>query len=624
MSTKKTKKIVIGLIGAALLLVILLFWLLPGVRVIGPLARFQVKEDFYLYDMETETIIGTVPMTLQGFFEEFTGTFRGTACIEGYELQYPRDKYSGQMDGDEIVFWLHDSEMTYKGSQQWDTFYGKHNYYIRVCRNHENRIVWCILTQNEGFREDGGSYSGRYYALQAKDEASALALMQAHNEEMEKQSAAMMEKFEKDAGPGVHYQGDAVYVNVEQEFYQYDLDGQLIGTIPVKFKGWLKYIQNDSDFDGTVEVEGYQLQYVERGVSENHFSNAVMLDDTKNGYIHLIISGLKLVQENVLPSYVNSDYQYNITICKEESDAIIVRVGQLEKVSGGTGHGYHYPTMFYAVLAENAEVGAQLIASEVEYEKQNSTQQETTEPIPSETISTEPVSTEPEGSGPEYPEHLCAVGDINGDGKEESLTLRDFDDLGIQASLWVNDEKVLDLQGQGELSEYSCRLATVDMDKDGQDEVLVFVRVAADINDASFRYIQWDGETWQEWPKVPLPKLEMTLDKNWQCTLTDGTEAWTVEVINPTLRAEWFDEAGTPVAGPMQAGAFTSNADHIIEEDKIIFNAHVSVRDLGDKGGSWDDIWGEPTVTVSYENGQLVTDDALCQVVLKVLAKTGE
>jgi hypothetical protein len=192
------------------------------------------------------------------------------------------------------------------------------------------------------------------------------------------------------------------------------------------------------------------------------------------------------------------------------------------------------------------------------------------------------------------------VGDINGDGKEESLTLRDFDDLGIQASLWVNDEKVLDLQGQGELSEHSCRLATLDMDKDGWDEVLVFVRVAADINDASFRYIQWDGETWQEWPKVPLPKLEMTLDHNWQCTLTDGAETRTVEVINPTLRAEWFDDTGVPVVGPMQIGTFTDNADHIIEEDKILFRGYISVRDLGDKGGSWEDIWGEPTVTVSY------------------------
>ena len=74
----------------------------------------------------------------------------------------------------------------------------------------------------------------------------------------------------------------------------------------------------------------------------------------------------------------------------------------------------------------------------------------------------------------------------------------------------------------------------------------------------------------------------------------------------------------------MQVGAFTSNTDHIIEEDKIAFNACISVRDLGDKGGSWDDIWGEPAVTVSYENGQLVTDDALCQAALSVLAKTGE
>lgn len=620
----KTKKIVIGLIGAALLLAILLFCLLPGVRVIEPLARFQVKEDFYLYDMETEEIIGTVPVTLQGFFEEFTGTFRGTACIEGYELQYPRDKYSGQMDGDEIVFWLDDSEMTYKGSQQWDIFYGKHNYYIRVCRNHENRIVWCILTQNEGFREDGGSYSGRYYALQAKDEASALALMQAHNEEMEKQSAAMMEKFEKDAGPGVHYQGDAVYVNVEQEFYQYDLDGQLIGTIPVKFKGWLKKTTEAKDFDGIVEVEGYKLQYLDY-VFEDHIPNAIMLDDSEHGCIHLHISGMKSVVEHNIPKYLYSDYKYNITIRKEDSNAIIIRVGQLEKTASKTG-GWHirYPHMFYAVLAENAEVGAQLIASEVEYEKQNSTRQETTDTIPSETISTEPVNTEPEFSEPEYPEHLCAVGDINGDGKEESLTLRDFDDLGIQASLWVNDEKVIDLQGQGELDEHSCRLATVDMDKDGKDEVLVFVRVAANINDASFRYIQWDGETWQEWPKVSLPKLEMTLDHNWQCTLTDGTEAWTVEVMNPTLRAEWFDTAGVPIAGPLQVGTLTSNADHIIEEDKILFPAYISVRDLGDKGGSWNDIWGEPTVTVSYENGQLVTDDALCQAVLSVLAKTGE
>ena len=431
--------------------------------------------------------------------------------------------------------------------------------------------------------------------------------------------------------PGVHFLGKLVHVNVEEEFYQYDMNGELIGTIPVKFKGLLNGAvksgtrKKQQDFRGTVEVEGYALQYMEDWMPDEQIINATVLYDDEGGYVHLLINGMKSVVEHNIPKYLYSDYNYNITICKKESDAIIIRVGQLEKTASKTG-GWkiQYPTMFYAVLAENAEVGAQLIASEVEYEKQNSTWQETTDPIPSETVSTEPVNTEPEFSEPESPEHLCAVGDINGDGKEESLTLRDFDDLGIQASLWVNDEKVIDLQGQGELSENSCRLATVDMDKDGWDEVLVFVRVAADINDASFRYIRWDGETWQEWSKVPLSKLEMTLDNNWQCTVTDGAKTQTVEVVNPTLRAEWFDDAGTPVAGPMQVGAFTSNADHIIEEDKILFHAYISVRDLGDKGGSWNDIWGEPTVTVSYENGQLVTDDALCQAVLSVLAKTGE
>ena len=424
--------------------------------------------------------------------------------------------------------------------------------------------------------------------------------------------------------PGVHYQGNAVYVNVEQEFYQYDLDGQLIGTLPVKFKGWLKKSTEAKDFDGIVEVEGYKLQYLDY-VFEDHIPNAIMLDDSEHGYIHLHISGMKSVVEHNIPKYLYSDYKYNITIRKGDSDAIIIRVGQLEKTASKTG-GWHirYPHMFYAVLAENAEVGAQLIASEVEYEKQNSTRQETTDTIPSETVSTEPIKTEPEGSESELPEHLCAVGDIDGDGKEEILTLGGFDDLGVQASLFVDDEKVIDLQGQGELSEHSCRLATVDMDKDGWDEVLVFVRVAADINDASFRYIRWDGETWQEGAKVSLPELEMTLDYNWQCTLMDDAETRTVEVMNPTLRAEWFDATGAPVVGPMQIRAFTDNADHIIEEDKILFHAYISVRDLGDKGGSWDDIWDEPTVTVSYENGQLVTDDALCQAVLSVLAKTGE
>lgn len=205
------------------------------------------------------------------------------------------------------------------------------------------------------------------------------------------------------------------------------------------------------------------------------------------------------------------------------------------------------------------------------------------------------------------------------------ITLGDFDHQGVKASLRVDDEKVLDIQGQGELAEHSCRLAVADMDKDGQDEVLVFISVPARINDASFRYIEWEDGSWQEWPKVQLSKLEMTLDRDWQCVLTDGTETWVTEVKNPELREVWFDEEGLPVAGPMQVGTFTENANHIIQEDKIVFNAWISVRDLGKNGGSWEeDTWGEPMVTVSYENGQLVTDDALSQTMLNVLTDTKE
>lgn len=239
-------------------------------------------------------------------------------------------------------------------------------------------------------------------------------------------------------------------------------------------------------------------------------------------------------------------------------------------------------------------------------------------------MASESSSSQEATSAPEVPEHLRAVGDVDGDGIEESLILGDFDKLGSKASLWMDDEKVIDLQGQGELDVSYCRLAVHDMDKDGQDEVLVFISVPSRINDASFRYIDWEDGTWKEWPKVQLPKLEMTLDSGWQCVLTDGTEEWATEVKNPELRAAWFDEAGSPVAGPMQIGTLTSNAVHTVEDGKICFNACIRVGDLGENGQWWDDTWGEPTVTVSYENGQLVTDDALCQALLEVMADAGE
>ncbi len=431
--------------------------------------------------------------------------------------------------------------------------------------------------------------------------------------------------------PGVHFLGKLLHVNVEEEFYQYDVNGELIGTIPVKFKGLLNGAvksgtrRKQQDFRGTVEVEGYELQYMEDWMPDEQIVNAVVLYDEEGGYVHLLINGMKSVVEHNIPKFLHSDYQYNITCNKENPGTIIIRVGQLEKTASKSG-GWHieYPHMFYAVLAENEEAGAQLIAPELEYLEQGSSQDESAELIHPEETSSAPSSSQETSAAPEAPEHLQAVGDVDGDGTEEILTLGGFDDLGIKASLWVDDEKVIDLQGQGELGEYSCRLAAVDLNKDGQDEVLVLVCVASSINDASFRYVEWKDGAWQEWPKVQLPKLEMTLDNDWQCMVTDGTEEWTVEVKNPTLRAEWFDEAGLPVAGPMQAGASTSNANHIIEDGKIYFNAEVAVRNLGENGGRWDEIWGEPVITVSYENGQLVTDDALIQAVLNVLTDTGE
>lgn len=183
---KKYAGMCLGVVVAA----VLLFVLLPGVRIVGPFARLNVDEEFYLYDMETEEIIGTVPVTLKGYFENITGKFYGTVCVGGYELQYPQKWYNAHIGKDEVVFWVHDTEMVYNGQQNWDNFYGDYNYYVRVCRNHGNGIVCCVLTQNEGFGENGGSYSGRYYALQGKSEAEALELYQAYSEEIKEKSTA--------------------------------------------------------------------------------------------------------------------------------------------------------------------------------------------------------------------------------------------------------------------------------------------------------------------------------------------------------------------------------------------------------------------------------------------------
>ena len=104
MEKKSRKKIGIIVVVATLLTAVLLFAFLPGVRVVGPFARINVDEEFYLYDLESEEIIGTVPVTLNGYFENITGKFHGTVCVEGYELQYPQESYGGHIGKDEVVF----------------------------------------------------------------------------------------------------------------------------------------------------------------------------------------------------------------------------------------------------------------------------------------------------------------------------------------------------------------------------------------------------------------------------------------------------------------------------------------------------------------------------------------
>ena len=179
---------------------------------------------------------------------------------------------------------------------------------------------------------------------------------------------AMPEKSDINDSPGVYYEENSIYVNIEEEFYQYDCNGEWIGSIPVKFKGWLKRTTDARDFDGIVEVQNYELQYVENSASEDHITYAVMLDDTENGYVHLHIYGMKVVTEATLAKYLHSDYKYNITLSKGNPQTIVVRVGRLVKTAiKSGGWNIDYPTQFYAVLAESQEAAAQLIAPEIAY-----------------------------------------------------------------------------------------------------------------------------------------------------------------------------------------------------------------------------------------------------------------
>ncbi len=179
---KKNVFIVLGFVAV----ILFVFFVCPGVRIIGNCAYFNVDEEFYLYDVENEEIIGTVPVEIKGFYEGFTNTFRGTACAQGYELEYPDPKNYGHLDQEELVFRMNDSEIVFNEYSDFEFLYGKYNYHINVRRNYENRIIYSIFTQNEGFTESGGTYSTRYQAIQAKDVPEAMELLEAYRAEMEK------------------------------------------------------------------------------------------------------------------------------------------------------------------------------------------------------------------------------------------------------------------------------------------------------------------------------------------------------------------------------------------------------------------------------------------------------
>ena len=357
-----------------------------------------------------------------------------------------------------------------------------------------------------------------------------------------------------------------IHIDVDQKFYQYDMNGDLMGTIPVKFQGVIHENSGEKGFDGVVEVVGYELQYVDEPASDEQSANVFVHHDEETGYVHLIINGFKSVTEYNITQYLHSEYQYNITFLKEDPGTIVVRVGQMEeKTNEYGGESISWPTIFYVVLAESKEAATAWVADELEQRAQYSQQKDGTELPPAETTTPAPEFSQETSPVQEGLEHLQALGDVDGDGTEETLILRDFDDPGTKAFLWVNEENVLELQGQGELSEHSCRLVAADMDEDGM-----------------------------------------------------------AEVKNATLRAEWFDETGVPVVGPIQVTAMTSNAEHVVEDGQICFQVEVMARDTGEHGGQWDEIWGIPIITVSYENGQLVTADAIGQTVLKVLTDAGE
>lgn len=231
-----------------------------------------------------------------------------------------------------------------------------------------------------------------------------------------------------------------------------------------------------------------------------------------------------------------------------------------------------------------------------------------------------PSASQTGGSAPETAEHLRICADVDGDGADETLVFGDIRNNGAAASLWVDGEKVLEMESEGAFDESTCRLTAADLDGDGLDEVLVLLSVPAARNDASFLCAELENGSWQT-GTAQWPRLWLTLSDGWQCTLTDGSRTWTVTAENPAVRESWFDEEGAPTAGEPEVAVFTELAVHTLEQGTLCVNARVTVRDREDAGVGRAALETECTVTVTKGQDGLAVDDAPCQTVLSWLTQ---
>ncbi|MBP3700879.1 MAG: hypothetical protein J6I64_03225 [Lachnospiraceae bacterium] len=145
--------------------------------------------------------------------------------------------------------------------------------------------------------------------------------------------------------PGVHFMGKIVHINLQEEWYRYDPEEGLTGTIPVRIKGVID--GERGEFYGTIVVEGHKIEYLDDP------SNDHVYYDEETDIVHVVMKGIKSIVENHIPDFLYSEYSYTMSIREETPEQVIIRVGQLEKIPSQSG-GWHiqYPEIFSAIRAE--------------------------------------------------------------------------------------------------------------------------------------------------------------------------------------------------------------------------------------------------------------------------------